>query len=252
MSQIDYIPAQPARRPFNWLAFWLALFIVFMCSCCFFLLLGWYALPKINAWFEVHTANPIEVTTTNNHVENDPNTTFEPTNPYADENVMLIGGRLDGNQHGYEYIANANLSYIENGTPLQEYLSQVTDYSFANTLNLESNHEILNDGVQFVIVGDRAYIMPREKTSEVPFWTISYIQYDPNRGVFICSDDSGVPGDWYGGCAGKSMWVTTWMSLDNLMLSDLFNPWVGHFVNTQDMFNVVFNDKIQVVTTFRR
>lgn len=190
---------------------------------------------------------------------NNPQAPSEPTAttiaPVSGSNsvVWIVGGRQDETQNGYEYVAVANTELISKGVPLQEYLSQVTRSDFVNSLSLPNDHQILNDGDQFVIIGQTAYIMPREASSQVPFWSISWIQYDAEKGVMICVVDAGNPGDWIGACAGSSMWVTTSMPLNQLLTSDLFAPWAKEFASAQSAFNgQVLNDKIEVLITFRR
>lgn len=166
--------------------------------------------------------------------------------------IWIVGGRQDDQKKGYEYIAVADEKLIAEGTPLQPFFSQVTREGFVNSLNLGAQHEVLNDGVQFLIVGDTAYIMPRETSASVSFWSISWIQYVAGKGILICVDDAGAPGDWIGACAGETMWVTTSMPVDQLLVSNLFSPWAAEFVDARNAFNgQVFNDKIEVIKTFR-
>ncbi len=160
--------------------------------------------------------------------------------------ALLIGGRLDQDGVYCMYSAEIATSLLEDGTALQQYHEQLTEDGFDNSCNLDAKLEDLNDGVKIVVTDGRAYFMPED--GDVPHSSISWIQYDPNKGILICHDDSGTAGSWDGACKGKKVWVTEWISYDDLLTSSKFQPWAEPFAQIEHLFDgKIFNGKIEIL-----
>lgn len=76
------------------------------------------------------------------------------------------------------------------------------------------------DGTVEVFIPNRNSV----DTTVVHFWEISYIKMTAD-GLYICSDDTGIPGDWNGTCGGNTT-VVKGVHLDAVVIpGDLNNHW---------------------------
>jgi hypothetical protein len=144
--------------------------------------------------------------------------------PTTGETCYFLGGRDE-----HELVFEVSESWLKDGAPLQQSWDMVaaSGLEVFGDFNPET-YEVANDGgaAQVLVCGDEAWVMPRETTADVPFWSISWIQKQGDE-VTICEDDAGGPLQWIGLCAGNSEVISTHTSVSQLlMLSDF-----AHYAN---------------------
>lgn len=176
----------------------------------------------------------------------DPVTIVTPTNDVD----WLIFGRLDEEGKYFMGIAGINPALLREGTPLQQFHHQLTDDDYVG-LELNPKLETLNDGLKFVIVGEKVFKIPT--TGTVAINSVSWVRYDEGLNVlFICRNDSGTAGTWYGDCADETItMVTRWVPLNSFMAYSEFQPWAAQFTTACEDFDGIFNRKIEVVNSWR-
>lgn len=183
-----------------------------------------------------------------------------PTTMCIDSKIVyLVGGRWIGSENkGIEYIAKTTKEWILSGSALQPYYSQLISADFQNTtgVKIESNEEILNDGVQWIIYTEncrwQVFEVSRNEKDLIWFGNLSFIQGIPkgDLGFDLCVNDTGDAGSFIGGGESCNFQFGP-QGLEYMKSISYFQPYVAALETAMQNTALPIN-KIQLVAVFTK